>query len=362
MPLGRGVDSYIAWGPQTAHGTKATPGNVQVNLRTGRIYTPQDFMMARESSGVIMPKRGQMWAAPKIVNWAVAFEWTTDLASGSIVGTIQNLGTMLNAAMGHYLKSGVTPTVLRKLNFANPPIDGAADTATDFYGRALTFEHVIKGCRAYDIHDAVITQLQLVMEAGKPIRTEISGVGALFEDIAIGSAVAFSDLSGTLITWQHLIGATTVSGFFAGTANPLTASDQLNCRKCVIKISPNLRVDPALGLPTGQQYKLPDRSSEPTIEATVDMDFEQGTTGWDAADAATAFAAATRTNFAARAQVDASNIIDFTATAAAASAPGLVVDPGIDFGGSGVMGFSHTIRFYPEAPTTDVLFNITSDT
>ena len=23
MPLGRGVDSYIAWGPQTAHGTKA---------------------------------------------------------------------------------------------------------------------------------------------------------------------------------------------------------------------------------------------------------------------------------------------------------------------------------------------------
>lgn len=362
MAMGRGVDSYIAWGPQTVHGTKITPAIVQVPLRTGRIFTPRDYMMVRESSGVMMAKRGQMWPAPKIVDWSVPFEWVT--------GTLVNLPTLLNSAMGHYLKSGAGP-FLRKVNFANPPVQnnaaggGIDDTATDFYGRPLTIEHVVKSLRAYDIRDGVITSLQLIMEGGRPIRTEISGVGALFEDITAGSAVAFTDVTGTLITFEHGIGnlgGSPPTGFAVGPTNPPAASDTLNCRRCSVTINPNLRIEPFLGLGANIQYKLPDRAGDPSIEMTLSGDFEQGITGWDAVEAVTAFSAATRENARAALAVDASNIVEFLATAAAGSQPGLVVDPAIEFNGNGVLGFSHTIRFYPEAVGTDVVFNITSAT
>lgn len=359
MAIGRGVDSYIAWGPQTTHGTKVTPTIVQVPLRTGRIFTPREFMMVRESSGVMMPKRGQMWAAPKIVDWSMPFEWVT--------GTIVNLATLLNCAMGHYLKSGAGP-FLRKVNFANPPVQNTADqadTATDFYGRPLTIEHVVKSLRAYDIRDAVVSSLQLIMEGGRPIRTEISGVGALFEDISAGSAVAFADVTGTLFTFDHAVGnlgGSPPTGFGIGLTNPPAASDTLNCRRCSVTISPNLRIEPFLGLGANIQYKLPDRAGDPSIEATLSGDFEQGITGWDAVEACTAFASATRANMRAALAVDANNIVEFLATAAAGSQPGVIVDPAIEFNGNGVLGFSHTVRFYPETVGTDVVFNVTSAT
>lgn len=362
MTMGRGVDAYIAWGPQTTFGTKITPGNIQAPLKTGRIFSPRDFMMPRESGAELMPKRSQMWPAPKIVDWSMPFEWVTGTPPA---GTLVSLATLLNSCMGHYTKSGAGP-FLRKVNFANPPLSNSADladTATDFFGRVLTIEHVVKGMRAYDIRDACPSTVQLVFEGGRPIRTEASGVGALFEDIAIGSAVAFTDVTGTLMTFGHLVGnmgGSPATGLSVGTTNPPAAADTVNCRRATVTVNSNLRIEPFLGLVANAQYKLPDRSGDPSIEVLIDGDFESGITGWDAVEAVTAFTNATRENVRISAAVDSSNIIEFLASAAASNQPGLVSDPDIGFNGNGVLAFRQVIRFFPEAVATDLVFNITS--
>lgn len=352
MTQPHGFDSYVAWGPQAAFGTAITPTIVQVPLRAGPILSPRIFLQPRASTGVGMPKRTQAWVAPKLVDWSLPLEWISG-ASGSI----NNLGTLINSVMGHYTKVA-GPPVTRTVNIANPPFDAAADTATDFYGRALTIQHVLRGSRAYQAYDCVPTSFSLICEAGNPIRTEASGVGSILSDIAIGSAVAYAELTGSLFTWGQGIASGTSTGFWLGTANPLTAAEAYNLRRATVTVNPNLRIDPFLGLAASQQFKIPARSGYPEIYMDVDMDFEQGLSAWDAADAVTAFINATGENAGFIFNVDANNIIEFRATSA--TAPGVIEDPRINYAGDGAMGFSFRYRVWPETLATDVFFKTTS--
>lgn len=352
MAQPHGFDSYVAWGPQAAFGTAITPANVMVPLRAGPILAPRIFAQPRASTGVGMPKRSQQWNAPKLVDWSLPLEWISG-ASGSL----NHLGTLINSVMGHYLKAA-GPPVVRTVNIANPPIDAAADTATDFYGRALTIQHVLRGARAYSAYDCVPTSFSMICEAGNPIRTETAGVGSVLSDIVIGSAVAYAELTGTIFNWSHGIANGIATGFWLGTANPLTAAEAYNLRRATITVNPNLRIDPFLGLAASQQYKIPARSGYPEIYMDVDMDFEQGLSAFDAADAVTAFIGSTGENAGVIFQVDANNIVEFRATAA--TAPGLIEDPRINYAGDGAMGFSFRYRVLPETLASDVFFKVTS--
>jgi len=344
MPIALGYESYATFGMQTAFGTPVAPTITIAHLRTGEPIAPEQAQKPRESTARVMPGADQLWRTMATCDFNYDFEWIANPTAWLPI---------LRAAWGHELKAGAGP-VTHTYNVNNPPVDGGTDTGTDFYNHGLTIRHTLTGVRTYEIRDACVTQWYLSCEADNPIHMGISGKGQNFQDGA--SPVSFTDVTGTLFTWEHLYAASPNSGIFAGAANPPTTAIPLRSFKA--QLDNNLRFVPFIGTASGLEMKLPTRDNYPafTIECETDFDDISAT---DAVSIMTDFVTRTQENIQIKARVDANNIIDLKASAAS-NRPGVINAPRIRANSPGPVQFSFRYDVYPAVVGTDLTLTFTT--
>ena len=362
MPLqyGLGLDTYVAYGRQSTHGTSVTPGNVQPIRHEASVLKPRNYLMPLMSNANIMPRSKQVWGAPKMVDWQMNLEYSIGFSSPD-ENNLHMLADLMLAFFGKYVKSGVAPTVLRTFSLQNPPIQDSgeqADSATDFYGRPLSLVWGVRGVRQMQCYDAAPTDLALIMEGGQPFRVEASGIGAVFSDAAVGTP-AFADFARPIMTWSQALdnGATS----YLRAQASATPTDKIEARRVAIRFGTGLRFDPQVGIPVLSAYKKPYRNGPPTIRVEMDLDFDYARSGYfDASEALAAFTAGTREAVDIKWSDGANSAIVFTAkNASAALNPGLIEDLSVNYQGDGVLGLTLAINILPDA-VADLTFTITS--
>lgn len=335
MPIALGYESYVTVGMQTAFGTPVAPTVTIAHMRSGEPFSPEQGQKPRETTARVMPGADQLWNTMKTCEFNYEFE---------LIGNNTAWLPILRSAWGHELKAGAGP-VTHTYNVFNPPVDGASDTATDFYNHALTLRHTFTGVATYEIRDACITNWYLSCEADNVIHMGISGKGQNFQS---ASPVSFTDVSGTLMTWEHLY-ATANGGIYAGAANPPTTSMPLRSFKA--NLNNNLRFAPFLGSASGLEMRLPPRDNYPEFTIECESDFDDISTT-DSVSIMTDFLAKTQHNVRIEAYVDANFSMELLASAA--TKPAVINTPRPRANSPGPVQFAWRYDVYPAAVGTDL--------
>lgn len=348
MTIALGAESYVAFGMQTAFGSAVAPSLTLSHLRTGQPTTPRQGKQPRISTSRVIPGADQLWNTMKLADFDYEFE---------VLGTAAAWLPWLRGAFAHELKAGAGP-VTHTYNIQNPPVDPTtADTATDFYNRALTLRHTLASngtsIATYETRDCCIQEFFFSCEANSTARFGFSGTGQNYQT---ASAIAYAEPAGTTLAWEHFY-ATANGGIYSGAANPPTTA--MPVRSFKYTLNNNLRFMPFLGTGSGLELKKPSRNGFPTMTLEVLMDFDDDSST-DAVSIMSDFIAATTHNVRIEGYIDANNGVELLASAA--TKPGVLADPKINVVSEGVVEFGHTVNIFPAASTTDAKLVLTTAT
>lgn len=334
MPVGIGYESYVAYIMQTAFGSVGVPTITASHLRSGPVFTPRQSQQPRQTTTQAMQRASQLWRTMGLVDWSLRFE---------VIGNDTVWLPLWTAAFGKRVNSGAGPFI-KTYTVQNPPVDGGTDgsPASNFYNHSLSIRHTITGVATYLVQDCCVNRFQLIMEANRPLEFEMSGVG---QKQAVSSPISFVDVSGTLATWEHAY-ATANGGLYVGSANPPTTA--IVPRRVTFTLDNNLRFEPFLGSPTGQELKLPTRAGFPTARLEFDMDFDD-VSATDGVSIMADYLTTPPTNENIRIEyfIDANNSYELKATGAVK--PGVIDQPQIKVDNDGVVGFTFGLNVFPDA-------------
>ncbi len=351
MGLGIGYASYVSFIMQSAFGTVGTPTVTAANMRTGTVFDPGQVMQARVTTTSAVQRASQLWKQVALTNWSTRFEYVSSPIWKSL----------LTAAFGKRTATA-TDVPPRIYTVNDPPVDpSSADTTTIFYNRSLTLRHTIHDgtaeVKTYVAQDCCVNRFQLFFEANKPVEMEFSGTGQVF---AASTAPAYSDVTGTLLTWTHAAKSAN-AGIYISATNPpaLNGADSAIIRRATFTLENNLRFEPFLGAVAGQELKLPTRAGHPTASLDIEADFDGGLSGVDAVDITADFIAQTAKNLLLRYYVGATDYMELKATGTVA--PAIVDAPKPLQNSDGAVGFSATYRIFPDT-ITDLALSVNTAT
>lgn len=343
MSVAIGYASYIGFGQQTAFGVPQTTLVTAANMRSGTVFDPGQSMNARVTTTSTLQRASQLWKSVPLTKWSARFEYVSSASWKAL----------LLAAMGRRLEAGAGPFT-RTYILNNPPVDSSvADgtPASTFYHRGLTIRHTLHDgsaeVKTYVAQDCSVDQLQLFFETNKPVEFEVSGTGQVF---AASTAPAYTDITGSLMTWAHA-GKSANSGLYISSVNPpaLNGVDWIPLRKATLTVGHNLLFEPLLGPSAGLEMQTPTRNGFPSVMLEIEGRFDGGTSQVDAVDIVADFIAQTAKNVRLTYYIDANNSLEVLCSGTVA--PAIVDSPKPIQGSDGLVNFSARYLFFPDVIT-----------
>jgi hypothetical protein len=161
------------------------------------------------------------------------------------------------------------------------------------------------------------------------------------------------DITGTTLAWNHAI-ASGNSGLYLDSAGGAPTTPFL-AKKVELTLDHNLLFDPFLGAASGQEMKLPTRAGFPSATISVEMDYEDATSGTDAVALMTAYIANTKENF--RAEYWLSGTESLELLSSGATPVNIIDNPRPIYNGEGKVGFAFNLLVKPEVSASTTADN-----
>ena len=354
MAIANGFNHFLSWKAQTAFGTKASGlAKTMVPIRSGQIFDPQTFRRPRQTVVQAIPKVANLYNISKILPWRCELELINPRTANDTVRDF------LRATFGKEVITTGSPFT-KKYTINDPLVDGGTDTATDFYGRALTLHEQADNSAgtaifAHEVQDAVVDRAEFVFEPDAVTRILLTGRCSDLQDDQ--TDISPSDPTGGVHTWEHLKN-TANSGLRIGTANPPTTSDNVVYSRATLRVNNSTRYAPWLGESATKQARLPVRGDICDIELEIVLDVEDSIASqYDTKDMVDHWVASTSVNIDFLSYIGVNEIFEFKASAATAAA---IVDRwGFTTPGPGPMQATVVFKVYP-ASLADAFIQLTT--
>lgn len=355
MSIANGFNHFLAWKPQTAHGTKATGlTKTMVPIRSGGMFDAASYRRSRGTVVQAIPKVSNLFTVAKTGGFAFDLELVSPTSGHDTVRDF------LKTALGKEV-TAVGPPVTKTMTIGDL-IDGGVDgtPANTNYGRSLTLHEQADrsdgvAIFAHEMQDAVVDTLAIVFEPEQVTRIRVSGQASDLQDDQ--TDITPADPTGPIHTWAEMRN-TTNSGLRIGTANPPVQADNVVHQRATLTLRNSIRYIPFLGESALQQVRIPVRGDVLDIELEIMTDVEDAIASQeDTKDIVDQWVAGTSLNCKLLSYLSVNDIFEFSVTAAIA---GMIVDRfRFETPNAGPMQATAVFKAYPNS-LADLIYKLTS--
>lgn len=333
--------SPTGWGGSVVNtGLKTFP-----NLSGGPVVSPVQGKALRRSVATPMGRASQTYQTMNVANIAWATEYVHDPTAWK---------PLFLWVFGKRVNSGANPYV-DTFTVTNPGHDAGTDSGSTFYNHSASFHAFLTDgtnvAGKHVVDDAVCTQFQWEGVANGATTVSFQGVGRNFGDS--GSSVAFTDQAGSILSHKN-VEAGANSGIYVDTNSPPTTA--LVCDSFRFTFARPMDVSAQLGAASGNTMRNPTPSNSPacTGQLHLAMAYEDLTTGTDAKQVLTDFAAGTNYGVLLTYYISPTEYLQVKCHGAVD--PGVLNNPQVAWGPSGRATLEFDIDLYPDTLSTDFAF------